>query len=252
VAQEIGGDRLAVDRVGGAGHRRRAERHHIGAAEGIPEAIDISFEHRHVGVHVMSEQDRLGSLQVGVAGHDGIGIFLSHLQEGIDQVEGTADQAKQRVFHPESEIGSHLVVPAAAGVETAGDRADELAQAALDPGVDILIGDRQRKDAGLHLVPDLPEALFDRRGVFLGDDPLATEHPDMRYRAADILRREPDIEPNRGVERFQPPVRRRCEPTAPRLRRPLIPLRHPLPSFPISPTIHVTRHYRPKLPPHAA
>ena len=52
------------------------------------------------------------------------------------------------VAQPEPHVERHLVVAAAAGVELVGRLADELAQAVLDPGVDVLLAGREIRLAG--------------------------------------------------------------------------------------------------------
>ena len=71
---EVVGDRVAVDLPVDAGQGAGAERHHAGAVERELEAQHVAGEHPEVGEQVVAEVDRLGALQVGVAGHRPVAV----------------------------------------------------------------------------------------------------------------------------------------------------------------------------------
>ena len=80
---------------------------------------------------MVAEGDRLGRLQMGEARHDGRGMFVgawrasascSSCELAVERVDRVAD--------PEAEIGRHLVVARARGMEPAGRRADQLLEPA--------------------------------------------------------------------------------------------------------------------------
>ena len=75
------GDRVAIDRESGTGEGARAERRAVGPRPGVAEAPAVTLEHLDVGEEVVGEQDRLGGLDVGHAGHDGIAVALGALDE---------------------------------------------------------------------------------------------------------------------------------------------------------------------------
>ncbi len=75
------GHEFAVDRVGGAGQRGGAERQAVDALAAVGEALGIAAEHFEIGQQVMAESDRLGDLQVGEAGHDGVGVLLGQIEQ---------------------------------------------------------------------------------------------------------------------------------------------------------------------------
>ncbi len=113
---------LAVDRKRRAGERRRAERAFVQPLARIGEAAAVARRHLDIGEQVMAEGDRLRGLQMGEARHHGRGVFERLLGERaliggerrVDPVDGVA--------HPEPEIGRHLVVARARGVQPAGRR----------------------------------------------------------------------------------------------------------------------------------
>jgi len=71
---EVVGHALPIKRVRGAGQRGRPQRHHIGAAKGLPHPVEIAQDHLAIGVHMMREEYWLRPLQVREARHDDIRI----------------------------------------------------------------------------------------------------------------------------------------------------------------------------------
>ncbi len=57
----------------------------------------VAAEHFDIGHAVMAEGDGLGRLQMGEAGHDGVGMFFGAVEEG-------GDQAGQRLFGPSAAL----------------------------------------------------------------------------------------------------------------------------------------------------
>ena len=87
----------------------------------------------------MREQDGLGALQMRIAGHDRIQIGLgAGYQHGLQSGDGRVEHG-EGFQQPQAEIGGDLVVTAAPGVQLAGQRADQLGQAALYGGMDVFI-----------------------------------------------------------------------------------------------------------------
>ena len=86
----------------------------------------------------MAEGDRLGGLQVGVAGHDGGRVRVRLVDERRLQGAQLSVEAVDRLAHPEPEVGRDLVVARARRVQAPGRLADQLRQARLDVHVDVL------------------------------------------------------------------------------------------------------------------
>ena len=87
---------------------------------------------------MMPERHRLRGLQMGEAGHHRAGMFqrplhqrvLERGQRRIGLVDGVADI--------EPEIGRHLIVARARGMQPPGGGPDQLAEPALDIHVNVL------------------------------------------------------------------------------------------------------------------
>ena len=204
---EVVGDRAAVDLPVDAGQGARAERHHRGAVEGELEAQDVAGEHPEVGEQVVAEVDRLGALQVGVAGHRPVAVALGQLEQAPHRRPGQLDRPQRVRLHDHRHVGRDLVVARAAGVELAGQRADLLAEQPLDRHVDVLVG-------LLELEAVLPDPLA--HAVEPAADPLQlilVEHADLaqrprvRLRLVDVVRRQPPIELDRAIEAPEARVR---------------------------------------------
>ena len=139
---ELVGQELAVDGEGRAGHSARAEGQDGGALAELGQALAVAGQRPEVRQPPVAEQDGLRLLEVGVTGqehaHIGFGALdqrgLHQLEVGIHPVDG--------VQQPQGEVGGHLVVAAAPGVQLAAHRPGQLGQPPLDGGVHILVGGR--------------------------------------------------------------------------------------------------------------
>ena len=98
----------------------------------IGKAAAVARRHLDIGQQMMAEGHRLRGLQMGKAGHHRAGMLerlvgeraLVGRERGIDRVDCVA--------HPEAEIGRHLIIARARGMQPSGRRADHVGQPALD------------------------------------------------------------------------------------------------------------------------
>ena len=72
------GHGFAIDGVGDACQRAAAQREHVGPAQAAGEPLAVALQHVEVGQQVVSKQDRLGALEMSVAGHDDVRVGLCH------------------------------------------------------------------------------------------------------------------------------------------------------------------------------
>jgi hypothetical protein len=195
---ELGGDGLAVDRIGRAGQRGGAQRQAVDALAAVGEALAVAAEHLEVGQHVVAEGHRLRHLQVGEAGHRRGRLLFGEidqraaelLEQHLDVVDGVAQV--------EADVGRHLVVARAAGVQAFSRVADERGQALLDVQVHVLQVERPFEPAGFDLALHGFHAALDVDQVARADDALPGQHPRMRQRAADVLPPHAPVEIDRG------------------------------------------------------
>ena len=133
----------------GAGERRRAERRFVQPPAAIGEAAAVALKHLDIGEEMMAEGDRLRALQMREARHHGVGMRLGLRRPAPTAARGAgASMRVDRVAHPEAEVGRHLVVARARGMQPAGRLADQLLQPRLDIHVDVLERAREREVAG--------------------------------------------------------------------------------------------------------
>jgi hypothetical protein len=87
---------------------------------------------------VVAQGDRLGRLQVGITRHDRRRVGLGLVDQRALQLAQTLVETVDGFAHPEPEVGRHLVVARARGMQASRRLADQLRQAALHVHVDIL------------------------------------------------------------------------------------------------------------------
>ncbi len=198
-AQQLAGE-LAVDRVGGARQRGAAQGHAVGALAAVDQALVVAAEHFEPGQQVVAEGDRLGRLQVGETGHDGFGFTLGLLQQALLQAGDFGQDQVDFVAQPQADIGGHLVVAAAAGVQLLAGDADAVGQACFDVHVHVFEVDAPVELAGFDFALDGLQAIND--GVALG----IAEHADLRQhggmgdRTHDVVAVQALVEIDRGGE----------------------------------------------------
>ncbi len=142
----------------------------------------------------MAEGDRLGHLQVGETRQRRGGMGFGQVEQGALIVGEQGKDLVNRVAQPQADIGGHLVVAAAAGVQAFAGVADQRGEAFFDIEVDIFVLQRPGELAALDFVAHLPEPALDVGEVIGADDALARQHPGVRQRAADVLCRHALIE----------------------------------------------------------
>ena len=99
----------------------------------------------------MAPCHRLGGLQMGEARHHPVRPRLGLSQQRADQRPAALHRGIALIAHPQAEIGRHLVVAAARGVQAAGGLADQFLQARFHVHVDVLEVGAEGKVAALDL-----------------------------------------------------------------------------------------------------
>ena len=210
---------VAVDGEGRAAQRGGAERRFVEARAAITDAPAVAANHLHIGQQMVAEGHRLGALEMGETGHDGAGMAFRGVDQGGLEFLDLGVESIERVAHPELEVGHHLVVARARGVELATGLADQIGQARLDVHVDVLERRLKGESAALDLPEDLIQALEDGIAVLAGDDPLARQHGAMGLRRRDIGGVKPAIEADGGVDLLHQAIEAAGEPPAPKCCR---------------------------------
>ncbi|MND45824.1 hypothetical protein D3C80_366880 [compost metagenome] len=110
---------------------------------------------------MVAEGHRLGGLQVGEAGHDGVGFRLGQAEQALLQTGDFLDDGIDFIAQPQADVGGHLVVAATTGVQLLAGDADAVGQARLDVHVHVFQVHAPVEVAGLDLALDLLQAVDD-------------------------------------------------------------------------------------------
>ncbi len=195
----------AIDRIGRAGQRSCAERQTIDAPARVEQPLAVALEHLDIGEQVMAESHRLRHLQVGEARHHGVrmarrparpGHFCSHAMQRDDAIDFAAQ--------PQAQVGRHLVVARAAGMQPLAGVADEIGQPLLDIQMHVLEFELPVELATLDLVADLRQPTLDRCEIIRADDLRAGQHRGVCERSFDVRECQSLIEAHRrGVAQHE-------------------------------------------------
>ena len=108
---------LAVQRQGGTGQRAAAEGADVRAPVAVEQPALVALQHFDVGQQMMRQINRLGALQMGVAGDEHVGILPSQSdQRGLQPVDGEA-QRNNFLAQPQPHVQRDLIVARAARVQ---------------------------------------------------------------------------------------------------------------------------------------
>ena len=149
------------------------------------------------------------------AGKDGVGFLLGPVEQTTDQRREACVHAVDGIPDPEPEIGRHLIIARAPGVQPPGRFADDFLQPSLDVHMDVFELSPECEKTLSDLFGYRGEAVVDGCRVCFRDDPLLGQHPGMGARAVDILLRHALVDVDRGVDRLHYRVGSAGEATAP-------------------------------------
>ena len=179
---ELVGDELRIERQARTRERARAERRHVGALEAVAPAIEIAAQRPEVREQMMREQHRLRALEVRVAGEVHVGGFLGPPHEHLLQLVDAPHLRETFAAQVQPHVERDLIVAAAAGVQLRAGRARDLGDAALDRGVDVFVGRRERERSRRQLLFDARERGVDHLALLLVEQADPLEHVHVRAR----------------------------------------------------------------------
>ena len=163
----------------------------------VRHTLAVAFKHFDVGKHVVPERDGLRHLHVRKARHDRV-VFLVGLRNEyflkvIEQPNDLIDFAPQI----ETNVGSHLVVAAAARVKAFAGVTDQGRKARFNVEVHVFELKLPEKLAGLDFIGDRGHAVADVGKILFADDAALCEHCRVRERPLNVGHRHALIETHR-------------------------------------------------------
>ena len=164
---------------------------------------------------MVTERHRLARLEMGEAGHDGVGMLVGAGDQRILERVDPGERLVDRAAHPQLEVGRDLVVARAGGVEAARDRPDQLGQAVLDVHVDVFERGVLDQLAVGDLGGDLLQSGVDGAGVLGRDDALRGKHRGVRSARGDVFAPQSLVDGDRGIYLAHHRGRAAREPAAP-------------------------------------
>ncbi len=208
-----------VEPEAGPGERARAVRR-VGGHAGVPVAqpVDVAQQRPRVGEQVVGQQDRLGVLEVGPAGHDHVEVVTRPGDERVDEVESTRGHVPRLVAQVGLEQRRDLVVARPAGAEpTAHLGPDVLDQQPLEGTVHVLVGGvGEQGPRGVRLGEGV-EAGEQRAVVVVGEQAGGVEGVGMGARPGEVVGHQPPVEVGRPRQRLELGRRAAGEAAAPEL-----------------------------------
>jgi len=178
------------------GQRSRTERHLIGRVVRVPKSCRVAAQGLGVGEQVMAQRHRLGSLQMGVSGHDPAGVRFCLVRERVHEV-GQADGGFHRGIPTEkAQVERDLVVARSPRVQRRARRRD-LDEAPFDRGVDVLVLELEIELVAVELALDLSQATFYRRDLPGREDARRGQAARVREAACDVVRIQLEVDRER-------------------------------------------------------
>ena len=199
---QVSGKRVSVDIEGAPRQGPRSERQNVTLAEHGPQVLQVAHQGPRARQKPLRCRHRLSLLEVGVAGHDDACRLTRLRGDHTDQVGQIRPQRLDRLLAPQAEIGRHLIVARAAGMELSAGRADRLREQPLDDRVDIFVGQILRSGQVLQPAGHGDEPLVDQGRFVRRYDPRPPQAARPRPAALDVVAPETPIHLQRPVQRL--------------------------------------------------
>src|SRR5829696_3137446 len=149
---------------------------------------------------------------MSVTGEYEILMPLRYLDEGAHRFEQGVPYISRGVPHEQVEVQGDLIVAATARMKPERHVADGFAQAPLDGRMYVLVRQSPRELLRLDLFEHRPQAPYELLGLRFGHYARLAEHPGVGNGALYVVRSEPDVEGDGGVQPLEGFCRRRRKP----------------------------------------
>jgi len=149
---------------------------------------------------MVTERHRLCGLQVGKAGHDGLGFTLCLFQQAFLQAGDFSQDQVDFVAQPQTDIGRDLVITAATGVQFFTGHADAVGQTRFDVHVHVFQVDAPVELTGFDFALDGFEAVDDAVALGIGQHANLGQHRGVSHGAHDVVAIKALVESDGGGE----------------------------------------------------
>ena len=173
----------------------------------------------------MRGQDRLGTLHMGIAGQDHVGIGIAAADQRPLHVGQPLINFVNRLADPKPKVGRDLIVATPGRMQLAADVAKAIDEGLLDVHVDVFQFRAEREAALLNFPAYLAQGLFNDLAFVGREQANLGQHLGVGRGTFDVLRKQTAIEAHTFGELLNAAIGRHIKNTAPGLLRQFKPRR---------------------------
>ena len=157
----------------------------------------------------------LRPLQMRIAWHDGLLIFLRLFAEHGLEFQKIFNHAGNLIAQIEPEIKRHLIVPASCRVQALSGVTDARCENCLNIHVDVFVVGGKLDVPRLHILQNAGKTGLNGVAILFCQNPAVAGHLRVRFRAHDVLLVEPLVKGNGSIEVVDKLVGRLLEASCP-------------------------------------
>jgi len=180
-------------------------------AGGPGETLEVARQGPGVRQQVVTEENGLRPLEVGVTGDQGPAIARNAVEQDPDELAQGLLDFGQPPFEPQAYVGGDLIVARSRGVQPPPGITHQLDEARLHRHVDVLVFRSGLPGASGQFFPDLLEPARERLAVLGRDDPGLGEHRGVGQGGLEVLIGDLEVEFERRGEVVEQPIDLRAE-----------------------------------------
>ena len=124
---------------------------------------------------------------MGVGGYNQVLLALGHAEEGPLQFQQAGIDPVDRPTAVEPQVGRHLIVAAAGGVQLAAGIAQPVGQSRLNMQVNVFLGGGEGELPRGDFLANLLQGFADGIGLGSGEQAAVGQHPRVGDRAVDVI-----------------------------------------------------------------